>query len=312
MRATSWGSVPPLVSHSTRRSAPACSAARTTASAYAGFSSIPVEEVLRVEERAPTLRDQHATSRPPSPGSPRASSQRLGHVEVPRLPDQAHDGVPASSTSRSTGLLPAASPARRVMPNAVSVLCRSLPRGEPEELGVARVGARPAALDERHADRVERVQDLQLVLDRELEPRPLGAIPERGVVDLATHWPLPPPPGRRPRRWRTPSRRPASTASSRRPRGCRPRPGRRRPARPSVSSIRPAAPIAATGLMVPVPTWSGAVPPIGSNIDTPSGLRLAPAATPMPPCTVAARSVRMSPNMLSVTTTSNRPGSSTR
>ena len=76
----------------------------------------------------------------------------------------------------------------------------------------------------------------------------------------------------------------------------------------------PAAAIAAIGLIVPRPVWSGAVPPIGSNIDTPpgSGLRLPPAATPMPPWMVAARSVRMSPNMLSVTITSNRPGSSTR
>ena len=43
-----------------------------------------------------------------------------------------------------------------------------------------------------------------------------------------------------------------------------------------------------------------------------SGLMLPLAASPMPPVTAAARSVRMSPNRLSVTITSNRAGSVTR
>ena len=43
--------------------------------------------------------------------------------------------------------------------------------------------------------------------------------------------------------------------------------------------------IEASGLITPFPVYFGADPPIGSNIDTPpgSGLRLPPAAMPMPP-----------------------------
>ena len=70
----------------------------------------------------------------------------------------------------------------------------------------------------------------------------------------------------------------------------------------------------AVGSAVPVPAMSGAEPCTGSNM---LGLvretsRLPDAASPMPPDTAAARSVKMSPNRLSVTTTSNRPGSVTR
>ena len=55
---------------------------------------------------------------------------------------------------------------------------------------------------------------------------------------------------------------------------------------------------------------SGAEPWTGSNIDgkAPEGLMLPLAASPMPPVTAAARSVRMSPKRLSVTITSNRSG----
>ena len=62
--------------------------------------------------------------------------------------------------------------------------------------------------------------------------------------------------------------------------------------------------IAAIGLITFLPVYLGAEPPIGSNMLTPAGLMLPPAATPRPPWTIAARSVMMSPKMLSVTTTS--------
>ena len=80
---------------------------------------------------------------------------------------------------------------------------------------------------------------------------------------------------------------------------------RRRPRRGSRASA-PALRIAAVGLALPVPTMSGAEPCTGSNIDGPvrAGLRLADEARPMPPLTAPPRSVRMSPNRLSVTTTS--------
>ena len=70
----------------------------------------------------------------------------------------------------------------------------------------------------------------------------------------------------------------------------------------------PAALMAASGLMTFWPVYLGALPPIGSNMEVPSGLMLPPAATPRPPWIIAARSVMMSPNMLSVTMTSNHSG----
>ena len=71
--------------------------------------------------------------------------------------------------------------------------------------------------------------------------------------------------------------------------------------------MAPAA-MAATGLITPRPVYLGAEPPMGSNMLTPSGLMLPPAATPMPPWVMAPRSVMMSPNMLPVTSTSNHSG----
>ena len=60
------------------------------------------------------------------------------------------------------------------------------------------------------------------------------------------------------------------------------------------------------GLAFCWPAMSGAEPCTGSNIDGPvrAGLRLADEARPMPPETAPPRSVRMSPNRLSVTITS--------
>ena len=72
--------------------------------------------------------------------------------------------------------------------------------------------------------------------------------------------------------------------------------------------------IAAVGSALPCPAMSGADPCTGSNMlgAVRSGLMLPLAARPMPPVTAAARSVRMSPNRLSVTITSKRDGSLTR
>src|SRR5215211_7286566 len=77
---------------------------------------------------------------------------------------------------------------------------------------------------------------------------------------------------------------------------------------PSWSSIMLTALMAAIGLILPVPVYLGALPPIGSNMLTPSGLMLPPAATPMPPWMMPERSVMMSPNMLVVTITSYNSG----
>src|SRR3972149_5248019 len=77
---------------------------------------------------------------------------------------------------------------------------------------------------------------------------------------------------------------------------------------PSVSISICAALIAAMGQATFWPVYLGALPPIGSNMETPWGLMLPPAAMPMPPWIMAPRSVMMSPNMFSTTITSNHSG----
>ena len=52
---------------------------------------------------------------------------------------------------------------------------------------------------------------------------------------------------------------------------------------PTIGPGVPIAQIAARGLMTPLPVYLGADPPMGSNIDVPSGLMLPPAAMPIPP-----------------------------
>src|SRR5437667_271193 len=63
----------------------------------------------------------------------------------------------------------------------------------PEELLVARVRARPAALDVVHAEVVEALGDAHLVLEREGDVLGLGAVAQRRVVELdASHGRGPP------------------------------------------------------------------------------------------------------------------------
>ena len=56
--------------------------------------------------------------------------------------------------------------------------------GALEELGVLRVGAGPAALDEVDPEIVEQPGDGELVRHREVEPLLLGAVAQGGVVDV--------------------------------------------------------------------------------------------------------------------------------
>ena len=85
-------------------------------------------------------------------------------------------------------------------------------------------------------------------------------------------------------------------------------------ARPRWSSSNATERIAAVGSAFCCPAMSGADPWTGSNIEgkVPSGLMLPEAASPMPPLIAPAKSVRMSPKRLSVTITSNLPGSVTK
>ena len=68
-----------------------------------------------------------------------------------------------------------------------------------------------------------------------------------------------------------------------------------------VRNIIAMAHMAAKGLITSWPVYLGAEPPMGSNMDTLSGLMFPPAAKPMPPWIMAPKSVMMSPNMLVVT-----------
>src|SRR6202030_336342 len=83
-------------------------------------------------------------------------------------------------------------------------------------------------------------------------------------------------------------------------------------ASPRCLSIIAAARIAPTGFAMLLPACLGADPCTGSNSPRRlSGLMFADGAWPRPPTSSDARSLRMSPNMLLVTTTSKRPGSLT-
>src|SRR4029079_13773319 len=282
----------------------------------AGVAHVPVEEVLGVEEDPTALsvqeRDRVTHHRDPLF---QVGAQRLGHVQIPGLADQADDlGAGVEQIAQHLRFLRALpGPAGHAERRELRVLQRLLGR-ELEDIRVARARTRPHALDVGEPDLVELVQDPQPVLDGIGEVRLLGAVAQRRVVELD---------GQRvahavaPSTTRSPTsvvEKPISPARMPfiRPVACRiPRSILSAAASsPSWRSSISIAPIAARGWIVPFPVSLGAVPPIGSNIDTPSGLMLPPAAMPIPPWIIAPRSVMMSPNMLSVTITSNRDGES--
>ena len=83
---------------------------------------------------------------------------------------------------------------------------------------------------------------------------------------------------------------------------------------PRCSSIIAPDQIMPIGLAIPCPAISGAEPCTGSNTlgKSPSGLILPEGAMPMVPVQAGPRSLRMSPNRLEPTTTSNQSGCSTK
>ncbi len=76
------------------------------------------------------------------------------------------------------------------------------------------------------------------------------------------------------------------------------------PSRSSIATERSVA----KGFAVPVPAMSGAEPWTGSKTPGPLSPRLADGSMPSDPVSIAAASLRMSPNMFSVTMTSKRLG----
>ena len=147
---------------------------------------VPVEEVLRVEEHVPAL----ITEEPDRvfhhgdallEGRP----ERLGHVKIPRFPDEAHDARLGLQEVTEHGTVLSALAGLAGHPEGgQGRLLQRLLRGQAEELRLAGVRSRPSALDEREPGLIEFVKDPQTILDREGQAGALGSVPERGVVQL--------------------------------------------------------------------------------------------------------------------------------
>ena len=113
-------------------------------------------------------------------------AQRELDVPVVRLGHQGdHPGAAVAQRrdQRVVGGLHAGPPGRAER-GQLGVLQRQLLAGAGEELGVLRVGARPAALDEADPEPVELPGDRQLVGDGEVEPLLLRTVAQGGVVDV--------------------------------------------------------------------------------------------------------------------------------
>jgi len=155
----------------------------------AGVGAVPVEEVLRVEEHPLALGGQvpHGVGdhgEVLGQGGP----QRCGDVPVVALGDQRHHRRAGLAQRRHLRVVggdrarPPGGPERR----EGSVAELELGARPAEELGVLGDGTRPAAFDEADAELVQAPCDGQLVGDRQAEAFLLGAIAQRGVVDVET------------------------------------------------------------------------------------------------------------------------------
>jgi len=145
-----------------------------------------VEVVLRVVDDLATRRERERDR----VGDHRevlveAGPECLAHVQRPRLAEQGDDGRGGRQQRGEVGValrrdpLPPRRPEGR-QPRAGE---RHVPHAG-EEVDVLRVGARPASLDDVHAEGVESQGDRDLVVAGEADALALGAVAERGVVDL--------------------------------------------------------------------------------------------------------------------------------
>ena len=157
-----WGgSEPPLVSHSTSRSAPASAAARRQSSAYPASRVKAVEEVLGVE--------QHALADPDQIGDRLADHLQvllarglhdLLHVQHRGLADERADGSEAAGQHGQALVLLGGHAAAAGHPEGDDLGDLQALVGEQlEELLLLRVRDREAGLDHVHAEGVERVHD---------------------------------------------------------------------------------------------------------------------------------------------------------
>ena len=149
--------------------------------------AVAVEEVLGVEEDGLPLLAQvaHRVAHHREVLLQRGAQRELD-VPVVRLRDEGDDARPAVPQGRDQRVVGSAyagttGGAERREPRVAQVQLRSRTA---EELGVLGVRARPAALDVADPEPVELLGDAQLVGDREVEPLLLGAVAQRGVVDV--------------------------------------------------------------------------------------------------------------------------------
>ncbi len=154
-----------------------------------GVGAVSVEEVLAVDE------DPAALAHQVGDGVAhhlqvllQGGAQGEFHMAVVRLGDQGdHRGARLQQRLdlRVLGRL-AAGPAGRAEGDEFGVPEVDLLARTGEELGVAGVGSRPAALDETDAEIVQVPGDGQLVRDRQVDAFTLGTVAQRGVEDMET------------------------------------------------------------------------------------------------------------------------------
>ncbi len=183
--------MPPLVSQSTTRSAPASSAVRTTEAAYAGSKRKPSKKCSQSTKTRRPSRDEVARRcRRPSPGSPsavvRSARSTCRRSDLATRQTAGGLGVEQRLDLRvvgdgDAGLAGGAERDEHGVPQL------QLGAGPAEELGVLGHRARPAALDEADAELVEQPGDGELVGDRVADPLALRAVAQSGVVDLEVH-----------------------------------------------------------------------------------------------------------------------------
>ena len=152
-----------------------------------GVALVAVEEVLGVEQHLEPGAAQ-VLDRVGHHGDAlfERGLQRLGHVVVPALADDAHrPGARFDEVAeRVVGVdLAELAPGRAEghQPAGVEV---ELGGGAPEELVVLGVGARPTTFDVVHAQPIELLGDAELVVDGERDALELAAVAQRRVEDL--------------------------------------------------------------------------------------------------------------------------------
>ena len=149
--------------------------------------AVAVEEVLGVEEDPLPLGAQvrHGVADHREVLLERGAQRQLD-VPVVGLGDQGHDPGAAVAQRRHQRVVGGRDPGTPggTEGRQLGVLEVELLASAAEELGVLRVGARPAALDEADAELVDVPRDVQLVEDREVQALLLGAVAQGRVVDV--------------------------------------------------------------------------------------------------------------------------------